>query len=50
MGRVGGGREGKTGEGEGKRKRGEGRDGKGGHPNILLHPQFRFSRGWLVGV
>jgi len=35
-------REGKTGEGEWRE--GRGRDGKGGTPNILLHPQFQFSR------
>ena len=39
-GREGEEREGKTGGGKGG-----GGDGKGGHPsNILLHPQFQFSR------
>ena len=43
------GREGKGGKrwddvGGGRGRGGRRRDGKGGHPNILLHPQFQFSR------
>ena len=40
-------REGKTGEGEGEEirgKGGKGREGRAPPPNILLHPQFQFSR------
>ena len=47
MGRKGRGRQGRGREGEGWE--GRGRDGKGGTPNILLHPQFQFSRNMPAG-
>jgi len=28
---------------KGEEREGRGRDGKAGHPNILLHPQIQFS-------
>jgi len=46
MGREGEEREGKT--GEGRERGGKGKVGREGTPNILLHPQFQFSRNMPV--